>query len=105
MKRLLEYSYPGNVRELENVLEHAFILCRGTEIRLSHLPDNLSGSPEPPPVRGSPLTPQRLPDLEREMIREVLERSDWNRDQAARELGMHRSTLWRKVQRYGLRPL
>jgi PAS domain S-box-containing protein len=104
LKRLLEYNYPGNVRELENILEHAFILCRGTEIRLTHLPDHLTAAPLPDPVRTSPLSPQRLPDLEREMIREVLERSNWNRDQAARELGMHRSTLWRKVQRYAIRP-
>jgi len=104
MKRLLEYDYPGNVRELENILEHAFILCRGTEIRGTHLPDNLASSPPPPAARSSSTASKRLPDLEREMIREILEQCEWNRDQAAQELGMHRSTLWRKIQKYGIQP-
>jgi len=104
MKRLLEYDYPGNVRELENILEHAFILCRGTEIRVTHLPDNLASSPPPPAARSSSTASKRLPDLEREMIREILEQCEWNRDQAAQELGMHRSTLWRKIQKYGIQP-
>jgi len=104
MKRLLEYDYPGNVRELENILEHAFILCRGTEIRVTHLPANLASSPPPPAARSSSTASKRLPDLEREMIREILEQCEWNRDQAAQELGMHRSTLWRKIQKYGIQP-
>jgi len=104
MKKLLEYDYPGNVRELENILEHAFILCRGTEIRISHLPDHLVSAFLPSSPRTSHHPAHRLPDLEKEMIRETLERCSWNREQAARELGMHRSTLWRKIQKFGLQP-
>lgn len=102
MKRLLAYDYPGNVRELENVFEHAFILCKSPEIKTSHLPENLLSSGESR-VHRSSARPQRLPDLEKGLILDALERCGWDRDRTARELGMHRSTLWRKIKKYGIK--
>ncbi len=101
MKRLLDYDYPGNVRELENVLEHAFVLCKGPEIKTSHLPENLTPSNHRTAPQATGKT-SRLPELEKQVIVEALERYGWDRSQAARELGMHRSTLWRKMQRHGI---
>ena len=103
MKHLLEHDYPGNVRELENVMEHAFILCKGTEIRIDHLPGTIQ------PIAGKThrkrsATRQALPDLERGIILEALERCGWDREQTARDLGMHRSTLWRKIRKYDITP-
>lgn len=104
MKRILRYEYPGNVRELENILEHAFILCKGAEIRTNHLPEGLvpSGAIVSPKTSARP---QRLPELEKRLILEALERCGWDREQTARDLGMHRSTLWRKIRKYGISPL
>jgi len=104
MRQLLEHDYPGNVRELENILEHAFILCKGTEIKTSHLPENLipagRGAPQVKPV----VRPQKLQDLEKGVILDALRRCGWDRGQAAQDLGMHRSTLWRKIRKLGIEP-
>jgi len=104
MKRILAYEYPGNVRELENILEHAFILCKGTEIKVSHLPENLVDSGARTPAASVRGATGGLQDLEKGVIEQTLERYGWDREQAARELGMHRSTLWRKMKRYEITP-
>jgi PAS domain S-box-containing protein len=93
---LRRYSFPGNVRELENAIEHAFVMCHEEDIQLQHLP--LSITREAGRVNG--VTRERK--SEREVIEEVLRRHDGNRNKAAQELGIHRSTLWRKLKTYGL---
>jgi PAS domain S-box-containing protein len=93
---LRRYSFPGNVRELENAIEHAFVMCHGEEILPQHLPAAIAR--EGAAVSG--LAPNR--QSEREVILEVLSRNHGNRSEAARELGIHRTTLWRKVKMYGL---
>ena len=90
------YSFPGNVRELENAVEHAFVMCHGDEIQLQHLPPSITREAE----RVSGVTREKK--SEREVIEETLRRHDGNRTEAARELGIHRSTLWRKLKSYGL---
>ena len=84
-------------------MEHAFVLSKGTEIKTSHLPENLAPSKDRAALQAIG-KPSRLPDLEKQVILEALERHDWDRGQAARELGMHRSTLWRKIRRHGIHP-
>lgn len=93
---LRRYSFPGNVRELENAIEHAFVMCHDDEIQLPHLPPSITREAER--VRGV----TREKKSEREVIAEALERHGGNRSEAARELGIHRSTLWRKLKTYGL---
>jgi len=93
---LRRYSFPGNVRELENAVEHAFVMCHGDEIQLQHLPPSITREAE----RVSGVTREKK--SEREVIEETLRRHDGNRTEAARELGIHRSTLWRKLKSYGL---
>ena len=96
MALLMAHDYPGNVRELENAIEHALVLCRGSVVEERHLPANLR---EQAPPR-APTAP--LESAEAQVIRVTLEEHGGNRAEAAKALGLHRTTLWRKMRRYGL---
>ncbi len=85
----------GNVRELENAIEHAFVMCHGNEITPEHLPPQIIAAAV------SPSNDDRVPD-EKDIIMETLKRYQGNRSKAAAELGMHRSTLWRKMKTMGI---
>ena len=95
---LLAHDYPGNVRELENIIEHAFVLCHGGIIRPEHLPDPLR------PAEGGPVPPgaRTLQELEARFISDALRRNGWNRLATAKELGIHKTTLWRKMKQLGI---
>jgi PAS domain S-box-containing protein len=98
MQVLLNYTYPGNIRELENILEHALILCSENTLRRKHLPDYLR---QRPPASGT--RPEKAPASgppERTRILAALKRHAGNRSLAARSLNMDRSTLWRKMKRH-----
>lgn len=93
---LRKYHFPGNVRELENAIEHAFVLCRGNEILPEHLPESImkeSNAISDISVNGN---------NEREIILESLTRNQGNKSRVAVELGIHRSTLWRKMKSFGI---
>jgi len=113
---LMDYAWPGNVRELENAIAHAFIRCRGEVVGADALPAFLR---QPPPAEGlngtgarqaEALGPARRPgqgddagdEAERHRVIEALRASRWNRTAAAAHLGMHRTTLWRKMREWGL---
>ena len=104
MNILMRYDFPGNVRELQNIIEHAFVLCPGGMIQSEHLPQTLLPESEKKPVvlPSSPLPKSPLVDIERRHIFEILRKNGWNRAEAARELGIHKTTLWRKIKRLGL---
>jgi PAS domain S-box-containing protein len=95
---LMAHDYPGNVRELHNVLEHAFILCREGRIELCHLPAELV--PAHATVRSTIV--EAIQVAEAIAIRTALERNGFSRLAAARELGMNKSTLFRKVKQLGI---
>ena len=97
MRLLLRYDYPGNVRELENIIERAMILANGTELT----PQNLlvGAAPDDP---GPEDEPQRMDEAEREHILRILESCQGRKQEAARILGINKTTLWRKMKRYGL---
>jgi PAS domain S-box-containing protein len=95
LARLMDYNYPGNVRELENILEHAFVLCRGGVIELNHLPPELRPD-DTFEVDGS-RNVLTLKDLEKHYISEALKRHAGNRTRTAKELGINMSTLYRKI--------
>jgi transcriptional regulator with GAF, ATPase, and Fis domain len=118
---LMAYSWPGNVRELRNVTERGMILCQGETMPVSCLPvemQQLAGIVPVPPVLIPAETPaevtapevERIPsggfgtleDMEKRYITEVLSSVSGNRSQAARLLGISRSTLQDKIRRYGL---
>ncbi|MBU1156914.1 MAG: sigma 54-interacting transcriptional regulator [Proteobacteria bacterium] len=92
---LLNYDYPGNVRELENILEHACLLCRGDVIKSHHLPRDLEEE-----VASS--LEHEGPRREKDELVQVLDRNNWNQTQAAAELGINRTTLWRRMKRLGI---
>jgi transcriptional regulator with PAS, ATPase and Fis domain len=92
---LMNYDFPGNIRELQNFIERAFVLCRSGLIRLEHLPEHVRPSTTVSPGAGT-----TLEEMERSLIINALRRHGGNRDEAARELGIHRSTLYRKIRRY-----
>jgi transcriptional regulator with PAS, ATPase and Fis domain len=105
LRILLNYDFPGNVRELENIIEHAMILTKGIEIQPRNLPSYLSNKQREPLARAKISEEQDLAVLERverDLIASALGRNGGNTAAAAKELGIHRSTLWRKMKRYGI---
>jgi len=100
MQVLLNYTYPGNIRELENILEHALILCQESVLRRKHLPDYLRQRPTA--AGGGRERGEISGSSERTRILAALRRHNGNRSQAARALGMDRSTLWRKIKKLQL---
>ncbi len=93
------HRYPGNVRELENIIERAFVLCGSGPIDVAHLPEELHAAPTPESAipAGSPLR-----RAEAEALAEALRRHRGNRGAVAQELGIHRATLYRKMREHGL---
>ena len=102
MEILMRHDLPGNVRELENIIEYAFVLCHNGSIDVQHLPDSLqsraatSGAPK----RGDSLPLERS---EADGIRLSLSRNQGHLGRTAQELQVSRTTLWRKMKKYGLR--
>ena len=92
----MEYDYPGNVRELENIIEHGFVLCRSGLIEVQHLPPSVRGASSGEPAPG--LAGMTLAAMERLLIGDALRRSGGNRTAAAKQLGINPSTLFRKAK-------
>jgi transcriptional regulator with PAS, ATPase and Fis domain len=101
MQVLMQHEFPGNVRQLENIVEHAFVMCRGERIEPAHLPPDLFTSIPHAPGQ-SDFIGEPLDAAQRDVILASLVRYDWDRTRTARELGISRTTLWRKCQRYRL---
>ena len=97
---LMAYGFPGNVRELENIIEHAFVLCRGGLIQMEHLPPHLRSTAPGAPILSGPSKTLRA--METMMIGETLRRHQGNRTRAAKELGIDASTLFRKIKALGI---
>jgi len=98
MDRLMRHTWPGNIRELENAVEHAFVLCRQGQIKGADLPLSLEGLPLGTSSEGAAPSGKDLRSQEMAMIQAALERHGGNRTAAARDLGIHPTTLWRKLR-------
>ena len=97
---LMSHDFPGNIRELENIIEYATVVCRNSLIGIEHLPDYLKANDdnsvdEKPSQEGS----SSLEEMERTYICDALRRNQWNKTKTAAEMGMHPTTLWRKMKR------
>jgi len=101
MSFFMRYDFPGNVRELENIIEHAFVMCKGDVIELRHLPSELIERSNETLLEEKEVD-RPLQRAEAESIRKALEKNRGNRLRTARELGIDRTTLWRKIKRYGI---
>ena len=97
---LMAHHWPGNIRELENIIERAFILCREGYIGIKHLPEELAGHT----VSGQNDSNVRSVHdvLDVQAIRATLERTGFNRLEAAKELGIHKTTLFRRMKKLGI---
>ncbi len=94
---LMNHDFPGNIRELENIIEHAFVLCHSSVITVKDLPDNLRPSEALAETQST-----SLDDLEANFLTEALRKNNWNRAKTATQLGIHKTTLWRKMKRLGI---
>jgi PAS domain S-box-containing protein len=100
MELLMAHDFPGNIRELENVIEHAFVLCDGDRIETRNLPEEFNPLVARRPAAGDMEATVRAAEVR--AITEALERNGYSRREAARELGLHRSTLFRKIKALGI---
>jgi PAS domain S-box-containing protein len=99
---LLAHEFSGNIRELENIMERAFVYCKKAEIGPEHLPPDLRPDAPPADANGIPAGVKNLADLERIFLEQVLAETGGNRSSAAKRLGIHRVTLFRKLKQLGL---
>jgi len=110
LQKLLGYGWPGNVRELENAIERACVLTRGAMIQSGDLPENiLKAAPVLVPAAAAAAAnggslKDALKDPEKKLILEALDRAGWNKKEAAKALGINRTTLYKKMSQFGIDP-
>ena len=98
MKLLIGYDWAGNIRELENIIERAVVICKTEEITADDLPEILKSS------EGEQRTnPKTLGDSEKNHIENILKKNNWNVSKSAKELGIDRVTLYNKIKKYQLK--
>lgn len=102
MKRLMAYSWPGNIRELRNVIQRASILCKGSVIMVKDLPLELQNAPMTPDLDVSKPSLATIEDMEKEHIKIVMRQVDGHKGKASQILGIDPKTLYRKIKQYGL---
>jgi PAS domain S-box-containing protein len=105
MSILMRHDFPGNVRELENIIEYSFVVCHGSIIQREHLPTELLQMSEAPAAAPRPAHDPLTRALdEKSRIEAALEAAGGNQSKAARALGINRTTLWRKLRKYRMTP-
>jgi PAS domain S-box-containing protein len=99
MDNLMAYGWPGNARELKSAFEFAFVSCPGGMIEADHLPPQISAIPQPRSAVQNPPN-ESLDDVKRRRLTEALKQANGNRSEAARLLGLSRTSVWNQMRRY-----
>lgn len=102
MEVLLSYDFPGNIRELENIIEHAFIFCKDNTITLKHLPDSIRNKVSAVNDAKALSSIRSFKELERMYLKTILDDSGGCKTKAAEKLGIHKTTLFRKLKQLGM---
>jgi PAS domain S-box-containing protein len=102
MEILMRHDFPGNVRELENVIEYGFVLCHNRLIDVVHLPEDLQQGSQRALAAKQPRNGSQLKLAEADVIRLTLEHNGGHLGKTAQELGISRATLWRKMKKYSI---
>lgn len=97
---LMSWEFPGNIRELENIIEYATIVCKNGFIGLEHLPESMQRPEIRPAESPQEATGLSLDEMERKFYLEALRQNHWKRSATAAQIGIHPSTLWRKMKRH-----
>lgn len=103
MEVLLSYDFPGNIRELENIIEHAFIFCKDNVISLKHLPDSIRNKVSVESDAKALSSIRSFAELERMYLKTILDDSGGCKTKAAEKLGIHKTTLFRKLKQLGIK--
>jgi len=103
MDLFLRHEFPGNIRELENVMEHAFVFCKESIIGLEHLPPDISAAAIERNRQAALSSVKNFAELERLFIESVLAQTGGNKLEASRRLGVDKTTLFRKIRRLGIK--
>ena len=98
----MAYDYPGNVRELENIIEHCFVLCEGEIIEAKYLPSSVRPALEKENAQDS--KPATIKQMEIILITQALRRNNGNKTATSKELGIDKSTLFRKMKAFDIKP-
>jgi len=98
LKAFMAHDFPGNIRELENIIEHAFVLCSEGYIKPQHLPGFISLTSD----EGLAQNDDPVKSAQIKLITDALARNNYNRNAAARDLGIHKSTLFRRIKKLGI---
>ena len=99
LQALARYPWPGNIRELRNTIEYAFVLCKEGDIGIAHLPPKISGHANGA-FRSHLNTTE--PHREREQLLRALKQAGGNQSEAAKILGVSRVTVWKRIKKYGV---
>ncbi|MBD3169776.1 MAG: PAS domain S-box protein [candidate division Zixibacteria bacterium] len=105
MNILMRYDFPGNIRELENIIEYGFVVCRGSTIQKQHLPGEILSAVSSDLVEDETAQNPVARSIDEEIkIKNALEKNNGHLTRAASDLGIHRTTLWRRLKRFNINP-